>query len=57
MQSVCRFLISMVKERTEGLKRVIHSTAGMYGDLERIIGASLRGIKLLELAAAERAGP
>lgn len=39
------------KEREKQLERVINSTAGMYGSLQGIVGASLASIPALELDA------
>jgi len=40
-------------KRERQIHRVLQSTAGMYGDLQGIIGASLPEIKLLELPAGD----
>ncbi len=41
------------KKRGKEIERVIMSTSGMYGDLQGIVGASLPGIKSLELPSGE----
>lgn len=40
-------------KRERQIQRVVQSTAGMYGDLQGIIGASLPEIKLLELPTGD----
>jgi hypothetical protein len=42
-------------KRERQIERVIGSTAGMYGDLQGIIGAALPEVKILELPAGEAA--
>ncbi|MGC8653251.1 MAG: DUF2130 domain-containing protein [Candidatus Kryptoniota bacterium] len=40
-------------KREKQIQRVIHNTAGMYGDLQGIIGASLPEIKILQLPGSD----
>ncbi|MGA7161992.1 MAG: DUF2130 domain-containing protein [Bacteroidota bacterium] len=40
-------------KREKQIQRVIHSTAGMYGDLQAMIGASLPEIKILQLPSGK----
>ena len=40
-------------KREKQIERVINNTAGMYGDIQGIIGASLPEIKILELDEGE----
>ncbi len=41
------------KRREKQLERVIHSTSEMYGEMQSIVGATLPGIKTLELDSGE----
>ena len=44
-------------KRTAQLERVIKNTAGMYGDLQGIIGSALPEVKILELPSNDDPDP
>ncbi len=48
-----RAMTSIWAKREKQIERVIMNTAGMYGDMQGIIGASLPQIKMLEIGTAE----
>lgn len=51
-----RAMIKRWAKREKQIERVIINTAGMYGDMQGIIGASLPQIKMLELEAGNEEG-
>ncbi len=48
-----RSITKIWAQRGKQIERVIMNTAGMYGDMQGIIGASLPQIKMLELGAED----
>jgi hypothetical protein len=52
LESEKRSMLRIWKKREMEIRRVVTSTAGLYGDLQGIIGASLQTIESLELPAA-----
>jgi len=50
-----RAMTSIWAKREKQIERVIMNTAGMYGDMQGIIGASMPEIKMLEIGTAEGA--
>ena len=50
-----RAMTSIWAKREKQIERVIMNTAGMYGDMQGIIGASMPEIKMLEIGAEEGA--
>ena len=50
-----RAMTTIWAKREKQIERVIMNTAGMYGDMQGIIGASMPEIKMLEIGTEEGA--
>jgi hypothetical protein len=53
LQAERRAMEKIWRKRSQELERVIENTAGFYGDLQGIMGASLANIQSLELPTGE----